>query len=146
MANKFSSLGSYFQVNTGSLVNIPSVTSLTAPGVNRQYEDVTALDSTGSFAEYRAVVNEPTEVSGQLIWDPEEASHAFLIASAANATMPDEEWAIFFNDNFSVTNSGITFNGSLSRWEPRMQGRETIKVDFAIRVTGAWTYTIGSNT
>lgn len=145
MADKFSSLGSYIQVNTGSLANIPSVTTLTAPGVNRQYEDVTALDSTGSFAEYRAVVNEPTEVSGTIIFDPKEATHNYLMASAANASMPDEQWKIVYNDDYTVTNSNVTFNGSLARWEPRMQGRETIKIDFAVRVTGAWTYTQGAN-
>lgn len=146
MANKHSSLGTQLKVSISStLTTIPSCTTTTAPGVNRVFEDVTALDSTGSFAEFRAVVNEPTEVSATIILDLEDSTHIYLINSASNAAMPVESWELEFTQMSALAQKPkITFSGELSRWEPRAQGRETVKSDFSVRVSGAWTFTAAS--
>ena len=59
---------------------IANVTSISGPSISRNVYDVTAHDSTNSYMEFIGGLKDGGEISFDLNWDPENATHEALFS------------------------------------------------------------------
>lgn len=135
---RISSQGTKLQVEISTVfTDIPQITGFNFPTVNRQYEDATALDSSGNFKEFTALMIETGEVTAEMFWDPANSVHDFLMDEAIKAT------AVLLNFKAIASDAGaatMAFSGYVS-YEPTAQQNSSLKATLTVRVSGALTYT-----
>lgn len=136
----YSSQGSVLKVTISAVATaIPNITSMSFPGPKREFEETTALDTSGNFKTYQATMNDTEEITVEGHWDPANAAHDYLMDQAMLAT------AVV--DTFSMegpTGAGtptMAFTGYVAGFTADLSPNQSMKFTLTIRPTGAPTYT-----
>jgi hypothetical protein len=125
--------------NTNTFTLINNFTSLAGLGGGTIAQaKTTVLAST--VHTYRGTIKDPTEVSGDLWWDPTDAVHMFLQNWAENPTNGVYTMQAIFNTG--NTNSSATFLANISTFDgPNASDVEdNMTASLAFKITGHTTW------
>lgn len=132
----FSSQASKLQVSISSVfTDIEGVVTLPTPEIKNVFDDITSLSSTGGFPERISVGKDFTSIAFEMIWDPTNAAHDYIMDASVSGTV--EAWKIIASDSGAAT---FAFSGIVSL-SAKLETRKAGRVSGTIEVTGAVTYT-----
>jgi hypothetical protein len=87
-----SSQGSQLKVSISSVFTpITQAKGLTGPSITTDYKEITTLSSPSAFKEYQPIMKDPGPVSFDLVWNPADPTHAYLLAANQNSTLESFE-------------------------------------------------------
>lgn len=116
------------------LTTVAQRLSLDGPSMEVGQAETTDLDS-GAWKTYRPTIADGGEVSGTLLYDPADTTHAFLFTQIGAPTVI--VWNIVFADAAPTT---FSFSGFLTKLAPTgIEVEANLEAEFAIKVTGAVT-------
>jgi hypothetical protein len=131
---KTSSFGVQFKQGSNVIANLESLGEFNLG--TKEFVDCTTHDGATRFREYLATLQDSGSVTATLVWDPAEATHAALAASAT--TIVNETWSAIFPTDPDVT---WTFTGqveSFSISDTPVDGKQMATVSIK-RTTGGFT-------
>ena len=136
---QFSAQGAIIKVTiSASPTAIPQVRSMKPPGVTREIADVTTLDSAGNFRQKLPLMNDTSIYTLELIWDPTNAVHDYLMDQAILATAVLDVFEITYPDTGAAK---LAFSGYITKFEPDLQHGAVMNAMLEVVVTGAVVYT-----
>ncbi len=122
-----------------TFAEIANVTSISGPSITRNTYDVTAHDSTGEYMEFIGGLKDGGEVTFDLNFDPDEATHQTLIgylddtvARDYQVTLPDD--AATFDFSAFMTSFGL-----------ELPTDDKITASVTFKITGKPSLTVGSS-
>lgn len=129
-------------VGTGSFTTIPSVMSISLPTAEREEIDVTDLDSTGNYKEFKLGDIDPGTSTLKIHLNPSNSVHTTLVAAAEASSDTLYEFKATVNDQNSTARVKV--------WRARIVNAETseitrnqpLELTFNLRNSGApdaWT-------
>src|ERR1700743_762370 len=135
-ATTFQLLGSQFQLGNGgspteTFTTISQVTAVDFGSYKADTIDVTTADNTDGFRRFSGTLQDPGDVSVTLLYNPNDATHAALLA-ARNAG----------NHNFKeVVPNFLTrsWNGVITSWEEKLTLDKATEVTLKIKISGPLT-------
>lgn len=129
---KYSAFGT--QLKRGAVI-IGQVRSLSGPGLSLDTIDVTAHDSTGAWEEVVASILRSGEITAEILYDPNLATHKNLtggllydLTSRASTT-----YSIVFPSSPTVT---WTFTAFVTAFEPSMPVDGELSASVTLKLTG----------
>jgi hypothetical protein len=132
----FSAQGSKLEVLMGSppaFAEIKGIKGLKGPGVSKKIANKTNLASAGNFEEFQPLMNTPTPVTFQLVWNPGDTQQAYLLASNRDGDSPLESFKETFSDTDGTTQ---TFGAYVTKFEQTAQSNELLMADVELTPTG----------
>jgi hypothetical protein len=117
---------------TSVYADVPQVANIAIPSITTDYDDVTNHDSVGGYKEYQALLKDPGEITGELIYDPANAMHNQLFA--------DNEAGIKLGWRIVLPNAAAktwTFDAFLSGLTMPLDTTRSARLGFTLRVSGA---------
>jgi predicted secreted protein len=128
--------GAYGAILKRGAVTVAQVRSISGPGLSLDTIDVTSHDSTGGWREFIAGLIDAGEVTAELIFDPDHASHVSLrtdlVARAATS------YSVTFTDTTPQVWSASAFVTGLS---PTAEVDGALVATATLKFTGAVTVT-----
>jgi predicted secreted protein len=124
-------------LNRGA-VAIAQVVSISGPGLSLDVEDVTSMDSTGAWEEVVGTILRSGEISVDLVFDPNAATHKYASGAlvydmvARTATT----YSVVFPSTPAVTWS---FSALVTGWEPSAPVDGALTATAKLKPTGAVT-------
>ncbi len=119
-------------VDSGGMTAIVQITSISGPGISQEPVDVTDLDDT--WKTFVVDIPDGGEVTVELIWDPETATHVDFIDMLADTVVTPCQ--IVYSDDGAAK---YAWNGWLTNFEPTANRGEALTATATIKVTGAIT-------
>ncbi len=120
---------------SGTYTTVAQVKSISGPTLESEEVDVTNHDSSGSFREFIGGLIDGGEITGELVFDPNDATHdgaTGLFADLQARTV--REWRIRIPTTPTVD---IIFDGFVKAFPMSFPFDAAITANFTIRVTGA---------
>lgn len=122
-----------------TFAEVANVTNISGPSISRSTIDVTAHDSSEAWMEFLGSLKDGGEVSMDINWDPEEATHASLVDDLDD-TEPRDYKIIFPNDL-----AEWAFSGIMTGFEPDYPTDDKVSASVSFKVTGKPTLTLPSS-
>jgi len=116
-------------------VTIKGVEGFQGPTGTKPSIDVTAIDDTS--AQFVSGLPDYGEVRFRLFWDPDEATHAQLLASFQATDSSDDFKIVAANDGAAAG----TFTGEVTGWQHDFSRGAAMTVEVTVKLTGAITWT-----
>jgi predicted secreted protein len=114
---------------------IAQVANISGPGLSLDTEDVTSHDSTGAWEEHVATILRSGEVSLELVYDPNAATHknssGGLLYDMTSRTATT--FSIVFPSTATVTWS---FSAFVTSFEPSMDVDGALTASVTLKITG----------
>jgi predicted secreted protein len=115
---------------------IAQVTNISGPGLSLDTEDVTNMDSTGGWEEVVGTILRSGEVSVDLVFDPNAATHKYasggMVYDMVQRTATT--YSIVFPSSPTVT---WEFSALVTGWEPSAPVDGSLTVAATLKITGA---------
>lgn len=118
-----------------AFTTIAQVRNITGPGLSLDVEDVTTHDSTGAWEEVVATILRSGEVSLEIIWDPDTATHDWGVGLLA--VLPRRaarNFQVIFPDTASTTWS---FSAEVVNFEPDAPHDGALTASVTLKLTGS---------
>jgi predicted secreted protein len=112
-------------------VDIAQVSNLSGPGLSMDTEDVTTHDSTGAWEEHVGTILRSGELTIDIVYDPNAATHAGLLTQLAARTAYN--FAIEFPSTAAVT---WRFDGFVTGFEPSAPVDGALTASVTVKITG----------
>lgn len=132
---KYSAFGTTLKRGGTGGTAIAQIQNITGPGLALDTEDVTTHDSTGGWEEVVGTILRSGEVTFDLIYDPNHATHrnaaGGLLADLVARTL--QSYAITFPSTAAVS---WTFNAFVTGFEPGAPFDGALTASVTMKVTG----------
>lgn len=139
---KYAAFGTEIQLHDGgspgTYATVAHVRSISGPSFTFDMIDVTAHDSPGSFEEVVASIIRQGELTFEIIYDPEEATHdnttgllSVLTSRAAR------QWKLIFSD---ANNSEFEFDAFCMGFAPQAPHDGALTANITLKLTGQPTF------
>jgi predicted secreted protein len=125
---------------SAALVAIAQVRDIKGPGMTSKPIDVSTRDSPGKFMEFIAGMRDGGEVTFDLVFDPDLASHSLSVAGGLGSAFTlgtVDVYTITFSD---VVPTVATFSALVIKYEPKAPYNDALTADVTLKVTGLLTY------
>ena len=113
------------------LTDVAQVSNLSGPGLSMDTEDVTCHDSTGAWEEHVGTILRSGELTIDIVYDPNDATHAGLHTKLAARTAYN--FAIEFPSTAAVT---WRFDGFVTGFEPSAPVDGALTASVTVKITG----------
>lgn len=110
---------------------IAQVTNITGPGLSADVVDVTAHDSPSGFREFVATLVDSGEVSFELVFDPDHATHIALRTDETSRLL--RNFQLIFPD---ATNTQWDFAAFVTNFEPSAPVDGALTASLTVKLTG----------
>lgn len=115
--------------STPTFTAIASVTALSGPEMSRNTHDVTAHDSPDAYMEFVGGLKDGGEVTFDLNWDPEDTTHASLLADFEDEDPRDYKLTLPVGTTTEWDFSAIiTALGHVENHDGKLEGSATFKI------------------
>ncbi|OGO12736.1 MAG: hypothetical protein A2Y53_04895 [Chloroflexi bacterium RBG_16_47_49] len=116
-------------------VEIAAVKSISGPGLSLDTEDVTSHDSTEAWEEVVATILRTGEITCDLVYDPNAATHKNLAGGLLFdlTTRASTAWSIVFPTTPAVT---WTFTAFVTKFEPSAPVEGGLTASVSLKITG----------
>ncbi len=120
---------------SASYTTIKDVQSITGPTLTRETIDVTSHSSSGGYREFINGLKDGGEVSFDILYDPDEATHNTTNAGLLNLFESGTVWEfqIVFTDPTPTT---WTFNALITSFEVSAATDDALKASCTLKVAG----------
>jgi hypothetical protein len=139
-ATPFAAIGTQLQIGTSdspsAFTSVARIVSFSGPAIDNEQEEITTLDSTGGFKEFRSTLKSPGEITMKLYWLKGNTQHALLRSTAeSGGTL----YGRVLGSDSPRTSIRIAF--TVKNFKIDFQATGIISVDVTLQVTGApvWT-------
>lgn len=134
---KFDAYGTILQIGDGGgtevFANVASIRTISGPGLSLDTVDVTTHDSPSAFREFVATLLDAGEVTLELVWDPDTATHVALRADLA-ARVDARNFKVIFPD---ATNTTWLFAAIVTAYQPSAPVDGDLTASVTLKVDGA---------
>lgn len=129
---KYAAFGTLFKRGATTIANVQNVSG---PGITADTEDVTSHDSTGAWEEHVVTILRSGEVSLDLVYDPNAATHKYasggLLYDLVSRT--SQTFSIVFPSSATVTWS---FTAFVTGFEPAAPHDGALTATVKLKLTG----------
>lgn len=129
-------IGDSSVVGSANFTNVVQVRNISGPGFSLDTADVTAHDSTGAWEEHVPTILRSGEVTLELVWDPDSATHEStsggLMHAYANRTLL--AYRIQWPDS---TPTEWKFQAYVTGFEPSAPHDDALTASVTLKLTGA---------
>lgn len=129
---KYSAFGTLFK---RSSTNVAAVKNISGPGLSLDTADVTSHDSTGAWEEVVATILRSGEVTLELEYDPNAATHKYASGGLLYDLVQraSQTYSIVFPSSPTVT---WTFTAFVTGFEPSASFDADLKATVKLKITG----------
>lgn len=126
---------------SGVWTEIPQLQNLKGPGISKNLADKSTLSS-GGWEEVQPLMNKPTPVTANIVWDPANTAHNYLRQSMRSQPATLERFMEIASDPNATT---VLFSGYVTKFDPSLSHTQVGMIDFEVTPTGAPTIYYGSS-
>lgn len=132
---KYSAFGCSLKRNTTVIAN---VTNISGPGLSLDTEDVTSHDSTGGWEEVVGTILRSGEVTLDIVYDPDNATHKYASAGLLHdlVSRVPTTYNLFFSDSTPAT---WQFSALVTGFQPNMPVNGALTASVSLKLTGSVT-------
>jgi len=114
------------------------VTNISGPGLSLDTEDVTSHDSTGGWEEVVGTILRSGEVTLDIVYDPDNATHKYAAAGLLHdlVSRVAQTYNLYFSDSTPATWS---FSALVTGFQPGMPVNGALTASVTLKPTGAVT-------
>jgi len=134
---KYSAYGTAFKRGA---VTVVQVSNIDGPEISLDTEDVTTHDSTDAYEEFVATIIRTGNVSLDLVWDPNAATHAAAAGGLLNDLTARTlvEYSVVFPTTPAAT---ATFDALVTQFKPGANTTGALVASVTLKVSGAIAWT-----
>lgn len=129
-------IGDSSVIGSANFTNVVQVRNISGPGFSLDTADVTAHDSTGAWEEHVPTILRSGEVTFELVWDPDSATHEStsggLVHAMTNRTLL--AYRIQWPDS---TPTEWKFQAYVAGFEPTAPHDDALTASVTLKLTGA---------
>lgn len=114
---------------------VAAVRNLSGPSISLDTSDVTTHDSAGGWREFIATLIDAGEVTLELVWDPDNASHNNVRGDLVART--SQTYSIEWPD---VSPAVFTFVAFVTAFQPEAPVDGELSASVTLKITGAVTF------
>lgn len=130
---KFDAYGTVFQIDNAGYVTVAQVRSVSGPSMSLDTVDVTTHDSSAGWREFVATLIDAGEISLELVWDPDLATHIQL-RTDLTARTDSRLFKVIFPD---ATSTEWIIPGIVTSYEPNAPVDGELSATITIKADGA---------
>jgi predicted secreted protein len=132
---KYSAFGCLLKRASTTIAN---VTNISGPGLSLDTEDVTSHDSTGGWEEVVGTILRSGEVTLDIVYDPDNATHKYASAGLLHdlVSRVPTTYNLFFSDSTPATWS---FSALVTGFQPNMPVNGALTASVSLKLTGSVT-------
>jgi len=132
---KYSAFGCALKRGATAIAN---VTNISGPGLSLDTEDVTSHDSTGGWEEVVGTILRSGEVTLDIVYDPDNATHKYASAGLLHdlVSRTAQTYNLYFSDSTPATWS---FSALVTGFQPGMPVNGALTASVTLKPTGAVT-------
>lgn len=117
--------------STPTFDEVASVTALSGPGLSRDTNEVTAHDSPDQYKEFIGSLKDGGEVSMDINWDPEQTTHADLLADFEDTVPRDYKLSLPV-----ATTTEWAFSAIMTGFDPTQNPDGKLEASVTFKITG----------
>lgn len=133
---KFDAFGTAVQIGDGAgpevFTTIGQVRNISGPSFSLDTSDVTTHDSAGGWREFVATLLDAGEITLEIVWDPDLATHISLRQDLV-ARLSSRNFKIIFPDATSTT---WTIPASVTAYQPEAPVDGELSASITLKLTG----------
>lgn len=142
---KYSAFGAVLKIGSTDVVasatytTVAQVSNISGPSMQMDTIDVTTHDSSGGFREFVEGLVDPGEVTFDLVYDPDAATHANSSGGVVYELhqRTKKAWSLDFTDSTATV---VKFQGFVTSFEPSMSVDGAMTASLTIKITGELTW------
>lgn len=143
--SKYAAYGAALAIGDGLLATTPSYTTIaqvaniSGPSMSLDPIDVTTHDSTSGFREFVAGLADGGEITFDLVYDPDSATHANSSGGVVYE-LHQRTGKAFRLTLVDTTNTVITFDAFVTAFEPSLAVDGAMTASLTLKITGTLTW------